>query len=253
MQPCSGGFAQHERARQCLSTSERKDDDELHRSRRTASGVAASRVARARGAVMSPLISRGFRGRRGGDVPRDRVPPGQYVTRDYPVLSAGPTPKTPLERWDFQIVGELDEPGRWTWEEFRALPSEVITRDIHCVTKWSKLDTVWEGVSVDTLLEGVETSADYVVQFSDGGYTTNLPLEDVTGGKAWIAFAYDGEPLAPEHGGPARVLVPHLYFWKSAKWVRGLRLQTFDEPGFWETNGYHNYGDPWREQRYWGD
>ena len=140
------------------------------------------------------------------------------------MLSAGPTPHTPLEQWDFSIVGEVDEPRRWTWEEFRALPSEEVTVDIHCVTKWSKLDTVWEGVSVDTLLDGVETAAEYVVAFCDGGYTTNLPLEDVTGGKAWVAFAYDGEPLEPEHGGPARLLVPHLYFWKSAKWVRGLRL-----------------------------
>ena len=151
------------------------------------------------------------------------------------------------------IVGEVDEPRRWTWDEFRALPSEEITRDIHCVTKWSKLDTVWQGVSLDTLLDGVETSAEFVVQFSDGGYTTNLPLEDITGGKAWVAFAYGGEPLEAEHGGPARMLVPHLYFWKSAKWVRGLQLRATDEPGFWETNGYHNYGDPWREQRYWGD
>jgi DMSO/TMAO reductase YedYZ molybdopterin-dependent catalytic subunit len=204
------------------------------------------------GGNMSPIISRGFRGRR-DDAPSDRVPPGQYVTRDFPVLSAGPTPRTPLDRWDFSIVGEVDEPRRWTWEEFRALPSEEVTVDIHCVTKWSKLDTVWEGVSVDTLLDGIDTSAEHVVQFSDGGYTTNVPLEDVTGGKAWVAFGYDGEPLEAEHGGPARMLVPHLYFWKSAKWIRGLRLSATDEPGFWEINGYHNYGDPWKEQRYWGD
>ena len=121
------------------------------------------------------------------------------------------------------------------------------------MTKWSKLDTSWQGVSIDTLLAGVETSAKYVVQYSDGGYTTNVPLEDLTDGKAWVAFGYDGEPLEPEHGGPARMLVPHLYFWKSAKWIRELRLQAADEPGFWETNGYHNYGDPWREQRYRGD
>jgi DMSO/TMAO reductase YedYZ molybdopterin-dependent catalytic subunit len=200
-----------------------------------------------------PVVSRGWRGRRSTDVDPARVPPGQYVTRDFPVLSAGPTPHTSLELWDFSIIGELEEPRGWSWEEFRALPSEEITRDIHCVTKWSKLDTVWQGVSVDTLLEGIETSAEYVTQYSDGGYTTNLPLEDITGGKAWVVFAYGGQPLAPEHGGPARMLVPHLYFWKSAKWVRGLRLQSTDEPGFWETNGYHNYGDPWQEQRYAGD
>jgi DMSO/TMAO reductase YedYZ molybdopterin-dependent catalytic subunit len=175
------------------------------------------------------------------------------VTADFPVLSAGPTPRTALEQWDFSIVGELDEPRRWTWEEFRALPSEEITRDIHCVTKWSKLDTVWQGVSIDTLLEGTETAAEYVTAYSDGGYTTNLPLEDITDGNAWVAFSYDGQPLEPAHGGPARLLVPQHYFWKSAKWVRGLRLQSTDEPGFWETNGYHNYGDPWQEQRYQGD
>jgi molybdopterin-dependent oxidoreductase-like protein protein len=149
------------------------------------------------------FVSRGFGGRRSRAEGDDRLPPGQYETSGFPVLSAGPTPRTPLEEWDFSIVGEVDEPKRWTWEEFRALPSEEITRDIHCVTKWSKFDTRWEGVSVDTLLEGVENSAEYITAFCDGGYTTNLPLEDVTGGKAWVAFAYDGEPLEPEHGGPA--------------------------------------------------
>jgi DMSO/TMAO reductase YedYZ molybdopterin-dependent catalytic subunit len=200
-----------------------------------------------------PIVSRGFKGRTRDDAPRDRVPPGQYVTDDFPVLSAGPTPHTPLEEWDFTIVGEVDERRSWTWDELRALPSETITVDISCVTKWTKLDTVWEGVSVDALLDGIETSAEYLTAFCDGGYTTNLPLADVTGGQAWIAFGYDGEPLEPEHGGPARLLVPHLYFWKSAKWVRELRLTATDEPGFWESNGYHNYGDPWKEQRYWGD
>jgi len=200
-----------------------------------------------------PPISRGFRGRRRDDAPSDRVPPGQYVTDDFPVLSAGPTPHTSLDDWDLTITGEVDGLRRWAWDEFRALPSEPVTVDIHCVTKWSKLDSEWEGVSLDTLLDGVDTSAEYVVAFCDGGYTTNLPLEDLTEGKAWIAFAFDGEPLDPEHGGPARLLVPHLYFWKSAKWLRGLRLAATDEPGFWEQNGYHNYGDPWKEQRYWGD
>ncbi|MBA3733633.1 MAG: sulfite oxidase-like oxidoreductase [Actinobacteria bacterium] len=198
-------------------------------------------------------ISRGFRGRRRDDAPSDRVPPGQYVADDFPVLSAGPTPRNPLDEWDLTVTGEVDGLKRWTWDEFCALPTESVTVDIHCVTKWSKLDSQWEGVSVDTLLDGVDTSAEYAVAFCDGGYTTNLPLEDLTGGKAWIAFAYDGEPLDPEHGGPARLLVPHLYFWKSAKWVRGLRLTPTDEPGFWEQNGYHIYGDPWKEQRYWGD
>jgi DMSO/TMAO reductase YedYZ molybdopterin-dependent catalytic subunit len=203
-------------------------------------------------AVMS-FVSRGFHGRRRPEVDPARVPPGQYVTPDFPVLSAGPTPHRPLEDWSLSIAGELDEPRSWTWEAFRALESEEMTVDIHCVTKWSKLDTVWRGVSVDTLLAGIETSAEHVIQRADGGYTTNLPLDDVTGGKAWVVYEVDGEPLPPEHGGPARMLVPHLYFWKSAKWIRELRLQAEDEPGFWETNGYHNRGDPWQEQRYFGD
>jgi DMSO/TMAO reductase YedYZ molybdopterin-dependent catalytic subunit len=198
-------------------------------------------------------ISRGFRGRRRDDADPSRIPPGQYVTLDFPVLSAGPTPHTPLAEWTFEIRGAVDRPVSWTWEELLALPSETPTFDIHCVTKWSKLDTSWRGVSLDTLLDGVDTSAEYVLAFCDGGYTTNLPLEDVTGGKAWIAYEYEGAPLEPEHGGPARLLVPHLYFWKSAKWVRGLELRDHDEPGFWETYGYHNYGDPWKEQRYRGD
>ena len=198
-------------------------------------------------------ISHGFRGRRRVDVDPARVPPGQYVTRDFPVLSAGPTPHTSLTEWDFTIRGLIDQPVSWTWDEFLALPSETITEDIHCVTKWSKLDTVWKGVSLDALLEHVETGAEYVLVFCDGGYTTNLPLADLTGGKAWIAYEYGGEPLEPEHGGPARLLVPHLYFWKSAKWVRGLELRAEDEPGFWEYYGYHDYGDPWKEQRYQGD
>jgi DMSO/TMAO reductase YedYZ molybdopterin-dependent catalytic subunit len=198
------------------------------------------------------FFTRGFEGRRRDEAPEGRVPPGQYLTEGFPVLSAGPTPRTPLEQWTFTVEGGA-EPVRWTWDEFQALPRESVTVDIHCVTRWSKLDTVWKGVSVDTLLEAVDHDASYVLAFCDGGYTTNLPLEDVTDGKAWVAFGYDGEALDPEHGGPARLLVPHLYFWKSAKWVRGLRLLDDDEPGFWESNGYHLRGDPWREQRYWGD
>jgi DMSO/TMAO reductase YedYZ molybdopterin-dependent catalytic subunit len=197
-------------------------------------------------------VSRDFRGRRRREAEPDRLPPGQYLTDDFPVLSAGPTPHTSLGSWTFSILAG-DERKSWTWDEFRALPTETITTDIHCVTRWSKFDTTWEGVSVDTLLGAVEHDAAYALAFCDGGYTTNLPVEDVTGGKAWVAFGYDGEPLDPEHGGPARLLVPHLYFWKSAKWVRGLQLRDEDEPGFWETYGYHMYGDPWREQRYSGD
>jgi DMSO/TMAO reductase YedYZ molybdopterin-dependent catalytic subunit len=201
---------------------------------------------------MTP-ISRGFFGKRRDAEYGDRLPPGQYTVKNFPVLSAGPTPHTPLSEWTFSITGAVDQEKSWSWDEFRALPTETVTRDIHCVTKWSKFDTVWEGVSIDTLLDGIDTGAEFVSAFCDGGYTTNLPLEDVTDGKAWIAFQFGGEPLESEHGGPARLLVPHLYFWKSAKWVRGLRLTDEDEPGFWELNGYHNRGDPWREQRYWGD
>ena len=173
------------------------------------------------------------------------------------MLSAGPTPPVPLERWDFSIYGEVAEELKWTWGEFQALPRETVTVDIHCVTKWSKLDALWTGVSVDTLLAGIDLAAQpvvrYLIAFCDGGYTTNLPLADVRGGKAWVVYEYDGKPLEPMHGGPARLLVPHLYFWKSAKWVRRLRFMEKDERGFWESLGYHNYGDPWKEQRYDGD
>lgn len=198
------------------------------------------------------MSTRGFFRRR-AEADDGRLPPGQYLERGFPVLSAGPTPRTPLSDWTFSIEGEVDAERSWTWDEFQALPRETPIVDIHCVTTWSKFDTSWEGVSVDTLLEDVEPLGGYVTAFSDGGYTTNLPVEDVTGGKAWVVFGYDGEPLEPEHGGPARLLVPHLYFWKSAKWVRGLRFMEYDEPGFWETLGYHDRGDPWLEQRYQGD
>ena len=194
---------------------------------------------------MSPA-SRGFRHlHRAPAGKEDRVPPGQYVTDGFPVLSAGPTPHTPLEQWTFSITQGDQTRKSWTWQEFLALPTETVTADIHCVTRWSKLDTEWQGVSVDTLLDQVEHDAPYVMAFCDGGYTTNLPIDDITGGQAWVAYSYDG--------GPARLLVPHLYFWKSAKWVRGLELLDADQPGFWETYGYHMYGDPWREQRYAGD
>jgi DMSO/TMAO reductase YedYZ molybdopterin-dependent catalytic subunit len=201
---------------------------------------------------MSP-ISRGFHGRRHPEADPARLPPGQYWTSDFPVLSAGPTPHTGLSEWSFAVDGAVEQRKSWSWPEFQALPAETLTTDIHCVTKWSKLDTTWRGVSIDTLLGAVESSAEYLTAWSDGGYTTNLPRKDVTGGKAWVAYEYGGEPLEAEHGGPARLLVPHLYFWKSAKWVRGLTLTTADEPGFWEGYGYHNRGDPWLEQRYQGD
>jgi len=203
-----------------------------------------------------PFIARGFRGRRGA-AHSERLPPGQYETRDFPVLSAGPTPHTPLSSWDFVIRDAAGRSLRWSWDELQALPHDTPTVDIHCVTKWSKFDTPWEGVSIDTLLDLARSNGlsegKFVRAFCDGGYTTNLPVADVSGGRAWIAFGYDGAPLPAEHGGPARLLVPHLYFWKSAKWVRGLELLERDAPGFWEQLGYHDRGDPWREQRYQGD
>jgi len=203
---------------------------------------------------MSPPFSRGFHRRHQTPAGEEgRVPPGQYVTSDFPVLSAGPTPHTPTEKWTFSIKQGGGTEKSWSWDEMSALPHENVTADIHCVTRWSKLDTHWQAVSIDTLLAQVQHDAGYVLAFCDGGYTTNLPLPDVMNGQAWVAFGYEGEPLPPEHGGPARLLVPHLYFWKSAKWVRGLELLDHDEPGFWETYGYNMYGDPWKEQRYAGD
>lgn len=205
---------------------------------------------------MTP-ISRGFKGRRPGTEAATRLPPGQYETRDFPVLSAGPTPHVPLDRWQLTFLGTEGSSAQWSWDELLALPRERITQDIHCVTKWSKFGTQWEGVSIDTLLGAARAHgvvpAPYVMARAYGGYTTNLPLADLVDGKGWIAFGYDGAPLDPEHGGPARLLVPHLYFWKSAKWITELRFMEHDEPGFWEINGYHMRGDPWREQRYTGD
>lgn len=178
------------------------------------------------------------------------LPPGQHLTESFPVLSAGPTPRIERETWSFSIETESGDVHRWSWEDFVTLPSEEISTDIHCVTSWSKLGTNWRGVSLDTLFADVQTSRQFVMAHSYGGYTTNLPLSDLLNGRAWIAYEYDGAPLDPEHGGPARLLVPHLYFWKSAKWVRSLVLQDANHPGFWEQYGYHLHGDPWREERY---
>jgi DMSO/TMAO reductase YedYZ molybdopterin-dependent catalytic subunit len=201
------------------------------------------------------FTTRGFR-RKHPIVGADRTPPGQYVTDDFPVLSAGPTPRTPLAAWTFT----LDDPEgralyRCTFQELLALPATEVTVDIHCVTKWSKLGTRWKGASFDTLLRaaGREAPTAHVMAFCDGGYTTNLPVADLRGDRALVAYEYEGAPLPAEHGGPVRLLVPHLYFWKSAKWVRGLRFMETDQPGFWESHGYHLYGDPWKEQRYDGD
>ncbi len=189
-----------------------------------------------------------FGGRRRDDNPA--LPPGQHVTDSFPVLSAGPTPSIDATDWEFFIQTETGQTHRWSWNQFIALPSEEITVDIHCVTSWSKLGTSWRGVSLDTLFADVETGFDFVMAHSYGGYTTNLPLEEILDGQAWIAYEFDGSELEAEHGGPARLLVPHLYFWKSAKWVRGLVMQSDDTPGFWEENGYNLHGDPWREERY---
>jgi DMSO/TMAO reductase YedYZ molybdopterin-dependent catalytic subunit len=202
-------------------------------------------------------FTRGFRGRRpDGGPPRDRVPPGQYVTEDFPVLSAGPTPHARLEKWSLELRQATDMLARWSWAEFEALPQTSQTVDIHCVTKWSKLGTRWRGVTFDDLLKAAGLASPpqpYVMAHCDGGYTTNLPTADLVEGKAMVVTHFDGAPLADVHGGPARLLVPHLYFWKSAKWVRSLVFMKTNEPGFWESAGYHIHGDPWREQRYTGD
>ena len=194
--------------------------------------------------------------RRGPGEHDERLPPGQYDIGDaWPVLTAEVTPKLATSSWSFAVEGLVQRPTTWTWDEIQALPPSTYMGDIHCVTAWSKFGVTFTGVSVDTLLDAAAPaeSATHVVAFGHSGYTTNLPLADLTGGKAWVVWEYDGQPLAVEHGGPARLLVPHLYFWKSAKWVAGLRLLDHDEPGFWERNGYHDRGDPWLEQRYQGD
>jgi DMSO/TMAO reductase YedYZ molybdopterin-dependent catalytic subunit len=204
--------------------------------------------------MASNFFSRGFTGRRRSpEELADRLPPGQYYERGFPVLTAGPTPRIDWTAWKFRIDGMVGTELEWTSAEFEALPFETVPCDIHCVTKWSKLGTSFGGVSLDTLLGDAQPAGAYAMAMSYGGYTTNLPVADLTGGKAWIVTEHEGEPLPREHGGPARLLVPHLYFWKSAKWIAALRIMDRDEPGFWEQNGYHNYGDPWREQRYWGD
>ena len=194
------------------------------------------------------VISRGFGTQRRDAAPD--LPPGQFLTGDFPVLSAGPTPEIDTADWSFSILTETGKKHSWSWQQLMELPSEDVSTDIHCVTRWSKLGTTWRGVSLDTFFEEVESTRDFVMAHSYGGYTTNIPLEDILDGQAWITYEFDGEPLEPEHGGPARLLIPHLYFWKSAKWIRALVMQSQDEPGFWEQNGYHIYGDPWREERY---
>ena len=206
--------------------------------------------------MAQPPIARGFRSRRQEQTSENRLPPGQYETSDFPVLSAGPTPRIGLENWRFALEHAGARLGEWSWAQFEALPQSRTAKDIHCVTKWSKFNTAWQGVAFDDLLKAAglaDAPAPYVMAYCHGGYTTNVPVADLIGGKAMIATRYEGLPIPPEHGGPARLLVPHLYFWKSAKWVRSLRFMEADEPGFWESLGYHLYGDPWKEQRYDGD
>lgn len=198
--------------------------------------------------------TRGFAGRRRDADPR--LPPGQYDTGSgWPVLTAEVTPSTDLTRWTMTVDGLVGTLAQWSWEELQALPASEYVGDIHCVTTWSKLGTSFRGVSVDVLLEAARPGpqAAFVLATSTTGYTTNLPLADVTGGRAWVVWEHEGRPLPVEHGGPVRLLVPHLYFWKSAKWITRLTLLDRDEPGFWERNGYHDRGDPWLEQRYQGD
>lgn len=203
------------------------------------------------------LVTRGFRGKnRAGSGNRDRVPPGQFLTPEFPVLTAGPTQHTPLDRWSITLEHDNNVLGHWTWPDFERLPQTERVTDIHCVTKWTKFDTRWRGVTIDDLLAaaGLSSPPDlFMIAHCDGGYTTNLPASELIGGKAMIATHYEDLPLLAAHGGPARLLVPHLYLWKSAKWIRGLRFVSRDTPGFWESLGYHNFGDPWREQRYAGD
>ena len=201
------------------------------------------------------MTTRGFTGRRPPSGTKERVPPGQSVTDGFPVLSATPTPYIKTQDWSFTVKVGPKPIAHWTWEEFNALPQTSWTRDIHCVTKWTKLGSVWRGVLIEDLFDALdlEPPTRYMLAHCYGDYSTNVPVADLIDGKAMIATEYDGQPLQPNHGGPARLLVPHLYFWKSAKWINALQFTTRDEPGFWETRGYHMYGDPWREQRFTGD
>lgn len=201
------------------------------------------------------MVTRGFTGRRPAREHADRIPPGQHLVPDFPVLSAGPTPRVSVDDWQFTLRVGPKPIKHWSWDAFNALPRTSYTRDIHCVTTWSKLDTRWEGVLVDDVLAdaGVAPPTDYLLAHSFDGYATNVPTADVIGAKGMIALRYEDAPLEADHGGPARLLIPHLYFWKSAKWISGLQFTTHDEAGFWELRGYHMYGDPWREQRYTDD
>lgn len=201
------------------------------------------------------MVTRGFIGRRPTPAIANRLPPGQFETHDFPVLSKGPAPRIDMAAWRFTLSNGPRPVKSWSWHEFMALPRTVWQGDIHCVTTWSKFDTRWEGVTVDDLLAdaGIAAPTSWVLALSLDDYDTNVPVADLIGGRAMVATHFDGQPLAPQHGGPARLLVPHLYFWKSAKWIKGLKFTARDEAGFWELRGYHMYGDPWRQQRYSSD
>lgn len=185
----------------------------------------------------------------------NRLPPGQYLTDRFPVLHVGDVPTYAPGEWNLAVGGLVDNPFTLTFEELTALPSVTLTTDIHCVTKWSKFDTVWRGVKLKDLLDtaGIQSDATHVMGVAEYGYTANLPLEDALRDESMVVWEYEGEPIEPIHGGPVRLLVPNLYFWKSPKWLRGIELMNADKPGFWERNGYHMYGDPFLEQRHWGD
>jgi DMSO/TMAO reductase YedYZ molybdopterin-dependent catalytic subunit len=205
-------------------------------------------------AITSRML--GARGKRQAQklgIDPNRVPPGQYLTEGFPVLTVGPDPDYDLSTWDFHVYGEVEDELRLSWDELQALPQKDVVTDIHCVTRWSKLDTAWRGVAVSELLgrAGVKPEGKFVMAYSDGGYTTNVPLEALLDDDVLLAHTFDGKPLAHEHGGPLRLLVPKRYFWKSAKFVRKLEVMSEDRMGFWELNGYHNDADPWKEQRHW--
>ncbi len=184
--------------------------------------------------------------------PSGRIPPGQYLTEKFPVLTFGATPRVDMASWRLKVFGEVESPLLLRWDEFLSLPTVSVHTDIHCVTRWSKLDTAWEGVPFTEIVKLVnpKPNARFVMQYAEGDYTTNLPLKELLREDVVLAYRYNGEPLEPDHGGPLRMVVPHLYFWKSAKWLTGLEFMTEDRPGFWERYGYHNHGDPWKEERF---
>ena len=198
------------------------------------------------------VINKDFKRKRKED---SRLPPGQVETMKFPVLSFGPVPKVPKDKWELKVYGLVENPVKFTWNELLKLPQVNVVKDIHCVTRWSKFDTKWRGIPVDEIMKIVrpKPNAKFIIAYSYDGYSTNLPVEDVMNEKAMIATEYDGKDITSEHGGPARLLVPHLYFWKSAKWVKAIEFTDKNKPGFWEARGYHIYGDPEKEQRFAGD